>query len=67
MQNQPNLLKPQASSYRFFVLRVWRDTPNGQQQYMLKAADNRQQHIFADSQSLVEFLNQTTYQVDETR
>ena len=41
-----------------YMLRVWQDTPDGPLRYMLKAADDDHRHVFADAQSLAEFLAQ---------
>ena len=55
--------RTQSDEYRLFILRVWQDTPNGPQRYMLKAADDNHRHVFADAHSLADFLEKTTPEV----
>jgi len=56
MSNQPISPDEQADNYRLFILRVWQETPDGPQRYMLKAANSDHRYIFADAHGLAEFL-----------
>lgn len=60
MPTQLAVSKKEFDPYRLYILRVWQDTPNGPVRYMLKAADDSHRHVFADVQSLADFLAQVT-------
>ena len=56
MQDQPAAPDIRAEQYQLFILRVWQETPDGPQRFMLKAADDNHRHVFANVQSLTDFL-----------
>ena len=63
MQDRSISPRTQSDQYQLFILRVWQDTPDGPQRYMLKAADSDHRHVFASAQSLADFLEKTTHDV----
>jgi hypothetical protein len=59
MQTQPISPNTQVEQYQLFILRVWRDRPEGPQRFMLKAADGHHRYLFADVHDLADFLEKT--------
>ena len=60
MQDQPMSAQTPSVQFQLFILRVWQETPDGPLRYILKATDDNQRHVFADVQSLADFLAQVT-------
>ena len=55
----------QNGQYQLFILRVWQETSDGPRRYMLKRADNHERYVFADSNSLADFLAQNPLYIKE--
>lgn len=60
MTSQPTPIHTPSNQFRLFILRIWQDTPDGPWRYMLKTGDSKHRHVFADVQSLADFLAQVT-------